>query len=68
MTLDFVEGSTMPKKHQPTHKGSKPNLGQNEAKREKKSEVQLRQMKGERASRSPERSQEQKGKSHGKPS
>jgi hypothetical protein len=65
----------MPTKNQPTQKRSKPNLGQKEAKREKKSKEQLRHMQGERASKTvqPEsgrapsgRPQEQKGESHGK--
>ena len=41
----------MPTKHQSTRKGSKPNLGQKEAEREKKSKEQLRHMKGEQSSR-----------------
>jgi hypothetical protein len=41
----------MPTKNQPTRKGSKPNLGQKEAKREKKSKEQLGHMKGEQSSR-----------------
>jgi hypothetical protein len=65
----------MPTKHQPTDRGSKPNLGQKEAKREKKSEEQLGHMEGEEASRTAQpqggtgpsgRPQDKKGESHGK--
>jgi hypothetical protein len=65
----------MPAKTQPTRKGSKPNLGQKEAEREKKSKEQLRHMKGKQASTttrpqsgtgSSGRPQGQKGESHGK--
>jgi hypothetical protein len=48
----------MPTKHQSTRKGSKPNLGQKEAEREKKSKEQLRHMKGEQSSRTARRPSE----------
>jgi hypothetical protein len=73
--VSFLVGRTMPTKHQATDRGSKPNLGQKEAEREKKSKKQLRHMEGEQASRTAQpqggtgpsgRLQRQKGESHGK--